>query len=531
MTPGLSALLSRSAGRDPDAVAIVHGDERLSYAELERRTNQLGRMLRRAGCQPQDRVAIALPKSIDAVTAILGTLKAGCVYVPLEPSTPAARLGSVLANCDPRIVLVRGSGPGSIDAALEQLPTGDRPGRACLDEPGSDRRGLAFDGRDVRAADDAALDVPTGPDDLAYIFFTSGSTGVPKGVMVTHASVLRFVTWANAYFEAGPGERFSAVFPLQFDLSVHDLFGALEAGAELHLIGPELTLLPHKLAAYIRERRLTQWFCVPSLLAYMARADVIETDDFPALKRVLCCGEVLPAPTLIHWMQRLPHVRFTNLYGPTEATIASSYYTIPTTPADPAAPIPIGRPCDGEELLILSAAGQPVGPGELGELHIGGVGLARGYWCDPERTAAAFIRDPRDPGRRLYRTGDLARQGPDGLYYFAGRADTQIKSRGYRIELGDIESALHAIDGIDECAVVALPSDGFDGAVICCAYVVAGAAPASPQLIRGALAQRLPAYMIPTRWKAYTELPRNASGKIDRGAIQREMRAQEAARR
>jgi non-ribosomal peptide synthetase component F len=308
----------------------------------------------------------------------------------------------------------------------------------------------------------------------------------------------------------------SAHPPLHFDLSFLDIFATAAVGGELHLVARELNLLPNKLADFIRTAELTQWFSVPPVLNYLAKFDAVKFDDFPALRRVLWCGDVLPTPALIYWMKRLPHVSFTNLYGPTETTIASSYYTVPECPEDPQAAIPIGTACAGEELLVLDESLRPIPPGEAGDLYIGGVGLALGYWCDPERTDAAFIRHPKKPSERIYKTGDLARIGDDGQVYFLGRSDSQIKSRGYRIELGEIEAALNAVASVVECAVVAVGTAGFEGVAICCAYVPAPNTDATPTAIRRDLSRLVPAYMLPTRWQAFNRFPKNASGKIDR---------------
>jgi acyl-coenzyme A synthetase/AMP-(fatty) acid ligase len=287
-------------------------------------------------------------------------------------------------------------------------------------------------------------------------------------------------------------------------------------GAELHLVPPEVSLFPQKLAEFIRERRLTQWFSVPSVLKYMASFGVVGKDDFPSLKRLLWCGEALPTPTLIHWMQRLPHVTFTNLYGPTEATIASSYYTVPACPISETAEIPIGRACGGEELIVLDETLAPVRPGEIGDLYIRGAGLSPGYWKDPEKTASVFL----DTGEgRMYKTGDLAHVGTDGLVYLHGRADSQIKSRGYRIELGEIETALNSLGMVRECAVVAIPSDGFEGNAICCAYVAPASGTVTTAALREQLSRQVPSYMLPSQWLCLESLPLNGNGKVDRPAL------------
>jgi acyl-coenzyme A synthetase/AMP-(fatty) acid ligase len=229
-------------------------------------------------------------------------------------------------------------------------------------------------------------------------------------------------------------------------------------------------------------------------------------------------------------MQRLPHVKFTNLYGPTEATIASSYYTVPECPADERAQIPIGAPCDGEGLEVLDEELKPVAVGEIGDLYISGVGLSPGYWQDQEKTNAVFLQRPgsTDPKDRIYKTGDLAKEGEDGLFYYLGRADSQIKSRGYRIELGEIETALNALSLTEECAIVAINTGGFEGVAICCAFVPLKDVDASPARLRTEMSKVLPSYMMPARWMRFDLLPKNANGKIDRKVL-RERFQQEAA--
>jgi len=523
MTPLLQQGVTAQAQAHPEAFALVFKGTRLTYGALEEEANKLAHLLKDAGCRRGDRVGLLMPKMPTAIVAMLGALKADAIYVPMDPASPAARQARVLEVSDCRFVLAAGPvGQGLCDtlatATLKQQPV---IGWLDKDVPSEADPAPAFTLRDLATYPATPPTYANTDGDVAHILFTSGSTGLPKGVMITHGSVARLLQWAGAYFGITSADRISQHPPLRFDVSTFDVFGTLWAGAELHLVPPELNLLPHKLAQFIREARLTQWFSVPSVLNLMANFDVLRQYDFPALRRVLFAGEVLPTPTLIHWMRRLPHVRFTNLYGPTETTIVSSYYAVPRCPTDERESIPIGSACGGEELLVLDERLRPVATGETGDLYIRGVGLSPGYWRDPEKTRRAFLPYPggAGPDDRIYKTGDLARRSADGLFYFLGRADMQIKSRGYRIELGEIEAALHSLPDLRESAVVAIQSEGFEGWQICCAYVPVPERTAAPESVRKALASLVPTYMLPARWMRYDVLPKNPNGKIDRSLL------------
>jgi amino acid adenylation domain-containing protein len=519
MTHLLQDYATRQAETRPDAIALVMGDARLTYGELEGESNRLARLLREVGCRRGDRVCLFQPKSIEAIVAMHATLKADCAYVPIDVASPAPRVAKIVESAEPRLVLANASEASLVEESFAAAELAERPLVGLVDtERGATALDAVFGREDWERLPAETPTRANGEADPAHLLFTSGSTGTPKGVVITHAMVERFVEWATSYFGTAPGDRISGHPPLHFDLSTFDIYGTFLAGGELHLVPPKLNLSPHRLAAWIRESELVQWFAVPSVFTLLAKFDVIEQEDFPTLKRVLWCGEVLPTPILLHWMRRLPHARFTNLYGPTEATIASSYYTVPRLPATETEPIPIGTPCEGEELLVLDEHLKPVPKGEIGDLYIAGVGLSPGYWRDEEKTRAAFVPDPRSPGngKRIYKTGDLAKVGDDGLVHFLGRADSQIKSRGYRIELGEIETALNALDDVKECAVVGADTGGFEGTAICCAFAPAAGADVRPPQVRERLARVLPTYMLPTRWLVLDALPKNVNGKIDR---------------
>ncbi len=522
MTMLLHEATRESAQRRGDATAVVMAKERLSYAELELQSNRFAHGLLELGCRRGDRVCLFVPKSPLAVCAMLGSLKAGCVYVPIDLASPAPRLAKIVAAADPSAVALTSSALPLLDEVIRTLGGIRNVKVAALDSAGGgDHFGVTLAAADLAALPEEPPLVHVSPDEAAHILFTSGSTGTPKGVVISHRNVAGFLEWAIGHFGIDESDRLSGHAPFHFDLSTFDVYGALTAGSELHLVPPELGLMPRDLAALIEREQLTQWFSVPSVLSYLANFDAVPRRGFASLRRVIWCGDVLPTPVLIHWMERVEHPQYTNLYGPTETTIASSYYTVDAPPEDETTPIPIGQACVGEEFLVLDDDLQPVQPGATGDLYVGGSGLSSGYWRDEAKTAAAFIADPRSPhsGRRLYRTGDRARIDSGGLVYFLGRQDSQIKNRGHRIELGEVEAAANALDSVREAAVVGIASGDFEGTAICCAFAPDDSSATTSAAVRTALRKVLPLYMVPTRWLVLPALPTNANGKIDRRGL------------
>ena len=514
----LHGWMTAQAHARPDATAVVCGSARLSYGELESMSNRLARVLREAGCRQGEPIAVLMSKSPMAVAALLGISKADGVYVPLDPTSPSARLRKMITTCGITTILAG----GAVEPVLTDLLDEQRSTRLALgwierEGPRTIKPDFGFDDLAVYSADRIAT--RNRAFHPALVFFTSASSGVPKGVILTHANVIHCVEWANRYFGMQADDRVSCHAPLHVDMSVLDIFTAAAAGAELHLVPPIVSVLPNNLSEFMRSSGITHWCSVPSVLSYMTQFGLVQQDSFPALRRVVWSGDAMPTATLAQWMARLPHVRFTALYGPTETSIVSSAYTVPACP-EPNEVIPIGTACTGKELFLLNpGALEPVAATEIGELYIGGAGVSRGYWGDLAQTNACFVRHPQRLNERLYKTGDLARVDANGLIAIVGRRDEQIKKRGHRVELGEIEMALQTIDAVQASAVVALDRGDFDGALICCAYVPSTTNGSSSVWLRRELSRLVPSYMLPIHWLATAALPLDSNGQTDRARV------------
>ena len=504
-------LLARAAARYPDRPAVLDRDRSITYTELEQASNQLGRLLIQHGVEPGDRVGLLLDKSIEAVVGIYGVLKAGAAYVPFDPQAPPVRLAYIAQDAGIHCVVTGREHDATWATLVDQAPVetiiapnadssnlGERIGKAnvltaealvgCLREP---------------------LLVPRSSSDLAYILYTSGSTGDPKGVMLSHGNGRAFIDWAAREFAVSADDRLSSHAPLHFDLSIFDLFSAAHGGAAVVLIPHSVSLLPFELAQLVEAQQISVWYSVPSALTMLLLRGKLEGRALDGLRAVLFAGEVFPTKYLLHLMELLPRARFCNLFGPTETNVCT-WYEVPRQGLDPAKTIPIGRPIEGVETFAASDDGERVAPGEVGELRVVGPTVMQGYWGDPDRTARVLTGD--GAGGRVYRTGDLVQQRADGCFSFLGRRDSQIKSRGYRIELGDVEAAINAHASVVECAVVPVPDEFFTNTLR--AYVVTQ--DASEADLVAFCRERLPRYMIPSAFELRAQLPKSSTGKIDR---------------
>jgi amino acid adenylation domain-containing protein len=494
--PYLHQLFEAQVERSPEAVAVLAEAGALTYRALDRRSNQLARWLRANGVGAERIVGVLLDRSLEMVVALLGVLKAGGAYLPLEPSSPPDRLGFVVADAAPRLVL-------TVSALAARVPAGCRA--VCLDA-----------GWTVLAAESgerpAAL---AGADHLAYVIYTSGSTGRPKGAMNAHRGVVNRLRWIEQDYGLAPGARLLQKTPFGFDVSVGEIFWPLATGACLVMARPEGHRDPAYLIEVIEREGITNVHFVPSMLRAFLAADGVER--CAALARVLASGEELPAEAAARLLARLPGIELHNLYGPTEAAVEVAAWTCRR--AGEEARVPIGRPIANLRLHLLGAQGEPTPVGTPGELHIGGVGVGRGYLGRPELTAERFVPDPfcPEPGGRLYRTGDLASARPDGAIVFLGRLDHQVKIRGYRVELGEIEAALEALPRVRQAAVVARQRPGGDLQLV--AYLVTEPQAPTTAELRRDLSATLPDSMLPAAFVFLPALPLTASGKVDRRAL------------
>ncbi|MEM7350597.1 MAG: non-ribosomal peptide synthase/polyketide synthase, partial [Acidobacteriota bacterium] len=494
--PTIHALIGGQCERTPDSVALITEDRYLSYAGLRRRSRSLARQLRDAGVGPEVRVGLLAERSPERIAALLGILAAGGAYVPLDPSLPQARLAAMVQNAGVRVLV-------AARRVVDRLPDFAGPTLLLDDatESGSDRPTPAPAER---------------ADQLAYVIFTSGSTGRPKGVMNGHRGVVNRLLWLQELRGLRPDDRILQKTPFSFDVSVWEQFWPLTTGQPLIIARPGGHRDATYLARLIKDQRVTLAHFVPSMLS--AFLEEPRATECSTLRRILASGEAL-TPEIVEQFAATFDASLENLYGPTEAAIEVTYHRCRPEPGR--LTVPIGRPAPGCRIHLLDRSAAPVSMGVTGELFIGGSQVARGYSQRAGLTAEAFLPDALggEPGGRLYRSGDLARYRGDGTIEFLGRRDYQVKVRGFRIELGEIEAVLSHHPGVREAVVLALRQRS--GELTLAGYLSAEEpAPDSDALVAW-LRDRLPEYMIPRLWIPLADLPRTASGKIDRQALAR----------
>lgn len=490
-------LFEAQAEQSPDAVALAFEDQQLTYRSLNVRANQLAHYLRKRGVRAESLVAICMERSVEMVIAILGVLKAGGAYLPIDPETPLQRLTLMLQDAQSPLILTQ--------EKFESLLAEHAEKSICLDTVGGhlslqSKENLANEAHDTNAA---------------YVIYTSGSTGTPKGVVNVHGGLRNRLQWMQEAYRLTPGDRVLQKTPFTFDVSVWEFLWPLISGARLVLARPGGQRDGAYLVELIQSQRITTLHFVPSMLAaFLQQAGV---EGCRSLRQVFCSGEALPFGLQQRFFER-SGAGLHNLYGPTEASIDVTAWKCQNTSHGPT--VPIGRPIANTQLYILDRKLQPVPIGVAGELHIGGDGLARGYLNRPELTSEKFIPDPfsANPAGRLYKTGDLARYLPDGNIEFLGRLDHQVKIHGFRIELGEIEAVLDQHPTVQSSVVAVREAE--PGGPRLVAYVIARKKESFDAVdVKKYLKRKLPDYMIPAAWVRLDALPFTASGKVNRSAL------------
>jgi amino acid adenylation domain-containing protein len=526
----LQHLLTESAARAPQRPAVAVGERSLTYAELDKLTNQVARALLAQGVAPGDRVGILAPKSAAAVVALYGVLKAGACYVPLDPKSPAGRLATIMTDSGMTVLLADQATTRQAAAMADSVPqlravieAGPSWGReAAGPESGTATPGPVVVPWDAVLAESAeALDAGQGIEtDLAYILYTSGSTGTPKGVMISHRASLTFVEWAVACTGLGEEDRVCSPAPLNFDLSVFDIFASCQVAACMTVLPEKTAIFPTRLAQWIERERISAWYSVPSVLTMLATYGNLRGVDLSPLRVVIFAGEVFPAKHLNMLMTELPGPRYLNWYGPTETNVCT-WYEVPRGTGELTAPVPIGKACANTDAFAVTDEGGRVSkPGEEGELYVRGPGLMSGYWGDQEKTSRTLARNPFQAAYEepAYRTGDLVTLDDEGNFVYLGRRDGMVKTRGYRVELGEVETAIYKHPAVREAVVLPVPDEMLGSrlrAVIC----VDGPEGLTREEVLDHCRRHLPGYMVPDVVEFRDALPRNSNGKVDRARL------------
>ena len=535
----------RWATSDPDLPAVVSGHDRRSYGQLHQQAAALAETIAEIAGPDLARVGIFCERGPDAYAAILASLLAGAAYVPVNPGHPPARIARTIELADLDLILADDAGMAGLANLTEGLPANDTMDRWRPTVPapfahlsGSGRDGairLVGTGPRPRPSRPATGHRPGSTEDVAYLLFTSGTTGDPKGVPITHANVTAFLGHNLEHYRFGPGDRCSQTFDLTFDLSVFDLFMAWGSGACLHTMGAKDLLAP---IDYVCEHGLSVWFSVPAVAALQLQRRALRPGVMPSLRTSLFCGEALTVEVADAWTEAAPNSMAENLYGPTELTIACTRHRFSpiggrgptsdltgTTDTGPVGGlVPIGRPFPTMTAVVVDEGGHPVEDGQEGELCLQGPQMFGGYWRSPERTAERIIEID---GIDHYRTGDrvVAEQSVphpaagEPTFHFVGRLDGQVQVLGHRVELGEVEAAARTLAGVVDAVAVPLPLDGTTVTALGLAVTLAAGADTEPRSLRRSIAPLLPTYMAPRRVVVLDRFPLNANGKIDRGAV------------
>lgn len=514
MKANVTCWLDETAARFPDKTAYADENKEVTFGQLRAQARKIGGELALRGLFKKP-VAIFLEKGVDVLVSFMGTAYSGNFYSPIDVDMPGSRVDKILEVLRPVIVITTASLKEVFSQyayegeflLLEDILVSEPVGGKFV--PATDSAAE----KDTNAAREAALEAARrkGVDtDLLYVLFTSGSTGVPKGVTINHRSVIDYIDWVTETFEITEKDSFGNQAPFYFDNSILDIYSALKTGATVYIVPKNLFAQPVPLLEYLKEKRINTIFWVPSALIVVAKLKAFRNVDLSdTLKRVLFCGEVMPNKQLNVWRNFLPDVQYANLYGPTEITDACTYYIVDREFTDEE-PLPIGVPMPNTDILVLNEKDEPVQGGEAGELCVRGTSLSMGYYNNPEKTREAFVQNPLNQAvpELIYRTGDIVKYNERGEILYLSRKDFQIKHMGHRIELGEIETAVSSLEEISQN---------------CCLYdekrqkiVLFIEEELEKAYINEKISHLVPEYMLPNKVIVVEKMPINANGKIDR---------------
>jgi amino acid adenylation domain-containing protein len=524
----LAQLLRRSAERRPEATAVWARDRALTYRELEERSNQLAYLLRDRGVCKGDRVGLYFPKSVESLIAMFGVVKAGAAYVPLDPDQAPARAAYMINNCKMKGLITDSKRLSKLDQETKEALALRITCGAKTETNQTDNAVTSSVPWETLASYrcDRAPDLQAVITDLAYMLYTSGSTGEPKGVMLSHQNALTFIEWCAETFQVRPEDQLSSHAPLHFDLSVFDVYNAIEAGATVHMVPEDTLIFPASVAKFIENHKISIWYSVPGALVQMLLRSKLTPERFPHLRTILFAGEVFPMKYLQQLAELLPKVDLYNLYGPTETNVCT-YYQVDRKRLAEMNTLPIGRACSNTEVFAVDDQGERVEqPGGQGELYVRGPSVTLGYWGDPEKTRKMVVPNTFQPNfaENLYRTGDIVTLRADGDYDFLGRRDNQIKVRGYRVEIGEVEAALLRHTAVSEAGAFAV-ADPVDGAHIHAVVTLHSESQVNESDLQKHCALHLPRYMVPDNIEFREQLPRTTTGKVDRVRLKEQAQA------
>jgi D-alanine--poly(phosphoribitol) ligase subunit 1 len=502
----------------PSNIAIKCGDgDKVSFEYLHNISNKLANLLSEIGVNRQDRIIICMKRSVNPIIAINGILKADSIYVPIDHKSPIERWRKIIADCSPKIIICDDT---TIDKMIDAVSVFSNKQKIIVMGKSSNRYDNeqidVFSQQQIEEQNAAQHSYKNIDTDIAYILYTSGSTGNPKGVMISHLNIINYIEWAIECFSIDAKDSILSTAPFHFDMSTFDIHCSMRTGATLCVAPDEYMLFPIKIFGFIKEENITIWKAVSSLLMYSARAGLLKKYTLPSLHKILFGGENLPVKYIIEWMTAYPEKQFYNVYGPTEATGISTYYYFDKIPKNNSEKVPIGKACGNSEVFIVNEDLTLAKDGDVGELCIRGSGVSRGYWNDLEKTNAAFIQGEINniSLERYYKTGDLAYKGENGNIYFIGRKDNQIKYMGYRIDISEIEAALLSIGEVQDTAVILTDYDT-EGMIELVAFIETHKLNIESEVV-AQLSNKVPPYMIPKKYITSVKIPRNNRGKVDR---------------